>query len=432
MAPPTRASKPGFVRLCVLAASALVLPAAMGACAASDSSVPPTQPAVRVSLQGDDGSCGRGAEASPCASFHRAFEVAQGGDEVEIEAGSYGPQAIGPSAVDKGATVTFRPAPGASVSVSSLSISASHVAVVDVVASGTGESRGGLDVCDTECVPGLQDVLIRNFRGKFAFIRASNVTVDGGEFGDFDACRAGDPEDAFRLWGGDAVHQPENDVVEGVTIHDVGSGAGNTCEGTTHAGYHVDCLQTQGGVNIRIQDDIFYHCATSDIQAEPFDGAVERNWLVQNNVFAPTACCNSVVLTQAEDGGDCSTLVIRYNDLASPPNDAYCQGGHLQLYGNIFTEPVQSCLQNTNEAYDVYPARNPATCAGRGNRKCNPAFASPNAAPPDYRLLPVDRCARGAGDPKLFPHSDAFRHPRPEGVVPEAGAYEFPVKASKD
>jgi hypothetical protein len=386
----------------------------------------PTRPNVYVAVNGNDSTCKRASAASPCASFGRAYAIAKGGDVVGVAAGSYPSQSI-VAVGAKTAAVTIEPLPSASVSVQSLSIAASHVHVVGIVASGQGDARGGLDICDTECVPSLTDVLVQGFRGKYAFIRASNVTIKGGEYGDFDACLAQNPEDGFRLWGGSVVPQPVNDVLDGVTIHDVGSGEGNTCEGTVHEGYHVDCLQTQGGVGIVIRNSLFYNCPTSDIQAEPFSGAVQSNWLIQNNVFGPTACCNSIVLTQASPGGDCSSFVVRYNVIEKPPNDVYCDGGPLQLYGNIFTANVSSCNRNSDEAYNVYPARNTATCRGKGNRKCNPAFVAPSADPPNYALLPTDRCARGAGDPTRYPQVDRTGRKRPQGTLPDAGPYEVPV-----
>lgn len=387
---------------------------------------PLERPDVYVSLSGNDATCKRASPAQPCASFARAYAIAKGGDVVGVQAGSYPSQSIASSGT-KTAAVTIEPVPAASVSVQSLSIAASHLHVNGIVASGQGDARGGLSICDTECVPSLTDVVVQGFRGKYAFIRASNVTIKGGEYGDFDACQATNPEDAFRLWGGNAVPQPENDVVDGVTIHDVGSGEGNTCEGTVHEGYHVDCLQTQGGVDIVIRNSLFYDCPTSDIQAEPFGGAVEANWLIQNNVFGPTACCNSIVLTQASPGGVCSSLIVRYNLMDKPPNDVYCGGGDLLLYGNIFTANVSSCNANSDEAYNIYPTRNTATCRGTGNRKCNPTFIGQVAPRPDYALSATDRCARGAGDPTRYPRVDRAGRKRPQGTLPDAGPYEVPV-----
>ena len=384
--------------------------------------VPATPAALRVSLSGDDAACSR-STAVACATFNRAYALASGGDAIEVAAGAYPGQSIGPAG-SKSGPITFRPAPLAAVTVQHLSISASHVHVQNISATGSGEDRGGLDVCERECVPEVVDVVVQNFRGKSAFIRASNVTIKGGEFGGFDACRDGNPEDAFRLWGGSVAPQPVNDVVEGVTIHDVASGAENTCQGTSLAGIHVDCVQTQGGVSITFRSNVFYNCPTSNIQAQPFSGAAEANWLIENNVFGPTACCNSVVLEQAAQGGDCSSFVVRYNVMTGPVNDFYCDGAPLQLYGNVFTRNVSSCAANSDEAYNVYPAGNTATCRGVGNRKCNPAFVAGSVGPPNYRLLATDRCARGAGDPKRFPHTDIASRLRPQGVLPDAGAFE--------
>jgi len=385
---------------------------------------------VTVTPSGNDATCRRGAPSRPCASFNRAYGLARGGEVVEVTAGAYPAQWIRPAGAKSG-PVTIEPAPKAKVTVAAMSISASHVHLENISAAGYGSERGDLDVCDQACPRGLVDVLVANFHGRSAFIRASNVTIRGGDFGDFDACLSGSPEDGFRLWGGSGANEPRDDQVVGVRIHDVTSGSDNTCGGTTHAGYHVDCMQTQGGVNITIRDSIFYDCPTSDIQAEPFGGAVERNWLIENDVFGPTSCCNSIVLTQATPGGDCSSFVVRYNDIEQPVNDVNCGGGRLQMYANIFTSNVSSCDDHVDESYDVYVAGNTARCPGVGNRRCNPHFVDPHAKPPNYALAPNDRCARGAGDPKRFPRRDITGRLRPRGVRPDAGAYEIVAKTEK-
>jgi hypothetical protein len=372
---------------------------------------------VYVSPAGNDATCARAVTTKPCLSFNRAFQVAQSGDVIEVAGASYGGQSIAQS--NKTSAVTFRPAPGAQVTVASLSLNASYLHVQDIGMSGSGNARGDLDVCSTECVPSLVDVVIRNVTARSAFIRASNVTVVGGEYGGFDACQSNAPEDGFRLWGGSVVNEPHNILLDHVTIHDVTSGSGNTCQGTAHAGYHVDCLQAQGGVGITIRSSTFSGCPTSDIQAEPFSGAQQSNWTLENNVFGST-CCNTIVLTQASGGGDCSTFVVRNNVLATPVNDLNCTASKLQSYSNIFPSNVSSCAGHTTEAYNVYVAGNTATCAGTGNKKCNPAFVSRT----DFHLLPSDTCARGAGDPSRFPSTDMDDQARPQGA-PDAGPDEI-------
>jgi hypothetical protein len=347
---------------------------------------------------------------------------------VEVAAGTYSGQSISQST--KTAAVTIRPASGATVLLNGdLNISASHLHVEDIGSSGSGESRSGLAICNSECNPGLQDVVVQNFHGKYAFIRASNVSVIGGDFGSFDACASGNPEDAFRLWGGSIVAQPVNDVVDGVTIHDVASGSQNTCQGTSHAGYHVDCMQNQGGQNITIRNSTFYNCPTSGIQMEPFSGATIGSVTIENNFFGPTECCNSIVLGTTASGATCSSLVIRYNVLYNTPNPDQCGtgGNGVQVYGNIFPSSV-SC---SNDSFDhnVFAASGGSTC-GTAAKRCTPAWVSTppssvGGAKPNAHLLATDTCAKAAGDATRYPTTDIDGQSRPQGsTTPDAGADE--------
>ena len=90
---------------------------------------------------------------------------------------------------------------GATVTVTALSVNASHFHIQDIVAAGSGHARGNLGICSYECNPSLVDVLI-NFGGfRSAFIRASSVTMLGGDFGGFDACTSNAPEDGVPPLG---------------------------------------------------------------------------------------------------------------------------------------------------------------------------------------------------------------------------------------
>ena len=107
---------------------------------------------VYVAVSGSDSTCVRGDSTKPCASFNKAFQIAASGDVVEVAAGTYSGQSISQSS--KTAAVTIRPASGATVLLNGdLNISASHLHVVDIGSSGSGESRSGLAVCNSECNP---------------------------------------------------------------------------------------------------------------------------------------------------------------------------------------------------------------------------------------------------------------------------------------
>jgi chitodextrinase len=390
---------------------------------------PPTGSAnVYVSPGGSDSTCVRSDSSKPCASFNKAFSIAQSGDVVQVAAGAYGSQSIAQST--KSSAVTVRPAAGANVTVASLSVNASHFHIEGIVAAGSGQSRGDLDICGSECNPGLVDVLIKDGGFRSAFIRASGVTVQGGDYGGFDACNSNAPEDGFRFWGGSVVAQPTNDVVDGVTIHDITSGSGNTCQGTSHAGYHVDCMQNQGGQNITIRNSTFYNCPTSDIQMEPFSGATIGNVTIENNFFGPTECCNSIVLGTTTSGANCSSLVIRYNVLYNTPNPDQCGtgGNGVQVYGNVFPSSV-SC---SNDSFDhnVFPTSGGSTC-GTAAKRCTPAWVSTppssvGGAKPDAHLLATDTCAKAAGDASRYPTTDLDGQSRPQGsTTPDAGPDEI-------
>jgi hypothetical protein len=360
-------------------------------------------------------------------SFARAFAVATGGDTVSVASGSYTGQSL--SGTAKASPVGFVAATPGAVQVASLNISVDRVHFSGIVASGSGDTRGDLSVCSSACATAFTDVFVDGFRGRSAFLRNSGITVDHSEFGGFSACTATSPEDAFRFWAGTGVTTtPTNDKLLHSTIHDVDSGSGFTCQGTTHAGFHVDCMQNAGGQNIQIAGNTFYNCPTSDIQMQPFAGATLGNVTLENNWFGSTACCNSIVLGVTTAGGDCSTLAIRNNVLFSVPNAGSCATGAsgLQVYGNIFQRVVASCGGGTF-AFNVF-APGGSTC-GSNAKLCTVIFAQPvpgfGGGKPDGHLASSDTCAKDAADPVRFPAVDADGDPRPVGAAPDAGMDEL-------
>ncbi len=297
---------------------------------------------VYVSTSGSDSTCVRSNSSKPCASFNKGFQIAQSGDVVEVAAGAYGSQSIAQST--KTSAVTVRPATGANVTVSSLSVNASHFHIEGIVAAGSGQTRGDLSICSSECNPGLVDVLIKDGGFRSAFIRSSNVTVDGGDYGGFDACQSNAPEDGFRLWAGSIDTTPTNDTVRNAWIHDIQSGSGNTCQGTVHAGWHIDCMQNEGGANVLISNNVFTGCPTSDIQMNPFGtGNVIHDVTVDNNYFGQTACCNSIALgTQGTDTSICPSLAITNNRYFTTPNLNNCAGKGVVITGNTMCSSTTS------------------------------------------------------------------------------------------
>ena len=399
--------------------------------------------------------------AAACKTFDGAFLKARSGYVVELAGGTYSAGSIANRPAITSA-VTFQPAAGSTVLLSSdLDIEASHVHVIGVKSAGTGNpasgpdnSRVSLSVCENACATPLIDVYVEGFSGKSAFIRSSGVTIEGGEFGNYDPCADApatsptspnrqNPEDVFRIWGATgAASTPTNVVVDGTLIHDDedhhdSSGA---CPGATNgsAGEHVDCLQAQGGVNITIQNVVMWNCATSNIQAQPFNGTTMSNWTVQNNFFGKVLHPgNSVVLGGGASGSSCTSIVLRYNVIAGPqPNASGCATsgiGDISAYGNIFLSDATALGTNVNYAWNVFSAGTTAalnTTGDHNNKKCAVLLAGASAtwpSGPNYHLLAGDTCAKAAGDAASYPATDIDGDARPSSgaTAPDAGADEI-------
>lgn len=252
--------------------------------------------------------------------LQRAISAAPANGTVIIPDGVYASQTVSSSG---NGVITVRAQDPGQVQVGGLSVNADKLHFVGIIAAGTGESRGDLGVCGSatagQCATKFTDLVFDGFRGKSFFIRSSNTHIIRGEFGGFDACKDGNPEDATRFWGGTGANTtPDGDSMVDSQVHDVAAGSNNTCQGTSHAGIHVDCMQNQGGTNMLIQGNTFYNCPTSDIQMAPFgNGNTVGSVTFTKNVFAPTLCCNLVVLgngsSPAVQTAACSTLNVTGN-----------------------------------------------------------------------------------------------------------------------
>jgi hypothetical protein len=344
--------------------------------------------------------------------------------------------------------VTFQPAAGATVLLASdINITASHFHMIGIKSQGTGSPAGGpdntrssLDVCDVACPTVLTDVYVQDFSGKSAFIRSSNVTIKGGEFGNFDPCAndptkvvggaSANPEDIFRIWAGGAITTPDNVVLDGVKLHDDDDHhTTEACPTATNGSRtaHVDCLQAQGGTNIVIKNTVMWNCATSNIQAQAFTGATMSDWTVQNNFFGSVLYPgNSVVL----GNNACTNILLRYNTFAGKsPNGSGCTSGSIIGVGNVFLADLTAFGANLTQTYSIFSTGTTATVSGT-NKQCNPSLVAPTAVwptGPNFHLTAGDTCAKGAGDPANFPTTDIDGDLRPTGgTAPDAGADEIP------
>src|SRR5205807_7761992 len=161
--------------------------------------------------------------------------------------------------------------------------------------------------------------------------------------------------------------------------------------------------------------------ATSNIQAQPFNGTNMNNWTVQNNFFGRILHPgNSVVLGGGAAPSDCSSIVLRHKVTDGPqPNGSGCLVGRVNAYANIFRSDASALGMNVNYAWNVFTTATTPLLNVTGdhdNKKCTVSMAAPSrtgTSGPDYHLVTGDTCAKGAGDPPNFPSTDIDGHARP-------------------
>jgi hypothetical protein len=383
------------------------------------------QTTANLWVDANGGTCARSAVASAyndgaaCADMQAAQTAAQAGDTVRIKNGTYGAQALRTSG--KTSAVNYFAETAGGVLVSGLTINIDKIHVTGVITSGTGESRGYLDIQDrTETE--WTDVLIDGFQAKYAFVAASGVTVQNSEFGNASACNNPQTEDAFRFWawGTSMNHTPRNVSLLRSRIHDWTGGPDGVCTGTAGAGIHPDAFQADGGDNMLIDGNLFYNNASSNIQQGVFGGPTLGSMIIQNNYFGPTQCCNNLSIGQAPCGG----VVIRNNVIVGNENNGGgCTGGTPKHVGNIFTRAVSAC-SGASDSYNIFPASGGTTC-GTNAKRCDVSWASGSlpsfgGAQPDPHLSSSDTCAIGAGNPTNYPPTDIDGQLRTG--APDAGA----------
>jgi hypothetical protein len=385
------------------------------------------------------GTCTRSAtpaaynSGTACGSMQAAQTAAQGGDTVIIKNGTYGSQSI--TSGTKASVVTYQAETYRQVFVGGLTISeVDNIHIVGVTTSlGANNASGTVSVTHRASDTPWTDVTIDGFQGKNAWIPADHVTLIHTEFGNWDVCQgAGNGtqtgnaaiEDAVRFWGWGTSHvtSPDSDRLLNSYIHDIGGGSDGAC-GFGSNGPHVDLLQSYpGGTNIVVDGNTFSNpSGGSNIQ---LGGGTIGSFLVQNNYFNSTHQ-NTLSMGQ----GACSGIIIQNNVInGQMDNGGGCTGSPTHR-NNIFTASVNSCTNGVafNGSNNIFPGAGGTTC-GANSKRCTPSWL--NGTPStsnrfDIRLSASDTCAKDSGDASDFAPTDLFGTLRPQGLAPDAGAFEI-------
>ncbi len=303
-----------------------------------------------------------------------AYAVAAPGEVVHVAGGSYGGQSLTGSK-PSGPRVVFQPAPGASVTVGSLSVHGNHIEFRDMrVTSSTYNHEGSDDI--TYLRVGMRTFLVRS---------GSNISYLNSE--------VGPNSNADEMNWISAAYQSQtparNVLFDGTTIHDFIK---------HNSGAHIDCIGIDDVDGLVIRNSVIRNCEHFSLlfgtDASTNRGA--RNVLVENNFLD---CCvsgyYSIGLGQVD-----GPMMVRNNStnkafgwLGGPVND-------LTIDSNILPNNSSANCDGATWRYNI--VNSGSACGGNG-RVAPPGFRNAGAA--DFHLVPGS-AAIDAGNPSSAPAND--------------------------
>jgi len=381
---------------------------------------PPSGGANRyVSPSGSDSAtC---TQSAPCASFNRAWQVAQPGDVVEVAGGSYAGQTLEPATKSGTALIVFRPAAGAQVTVNGDLVSGSrtadagakHFEVRDMKITGGVSLRWG-----------AEDITIRSIDAStFDLNSSKNIRIIGGDWGP-----------AIDGWNSIATTATgpitQDILIDGAVIHDYLLSA----YGAGPADIHMQCLQIWPGLRVTVRNSTFRNCTDFGVLVDPYkpgtgDITFENNFFDipmpgdQETVACNPNCPRGGSSLRFDDRAGWSGAIVRYNtfvgELVVDPGVS-----NAVVKGNVGVKADNFFCGGSNIAYS-YNVWSNATCSGTDRKAAlSTLLVDPNGSDGsiDFHLR-SGAIAIGAGDPGSYPSGDRDGESRPQGTV-DAGADE--------
>lgn len=362
---------------------------------------------------------------SLCASFNKVLQLAQRGDNVEVENGTYGPQHITAVPAGSSGLVTFAPAQGASVTIGNggantcagssttgyqLCIEDGSYFELDNMALAAG-AKIKLVNTDPSHI-GTHNVTLKNLTATTIRMYGwmDTISVIGGNYGNND--ESSKPQVSWYNGPSDpASAAPTNVTIDGVTFHDTVCTDGQHCATTDHA----ECLQILRSVNLVIKNSTFYNCdGTGDIGIT--DGP-HTNLLMENNFIAKGSMPSTYGCQITKNG----SYTIRNNsaDISCFFSDTDA-GGPYVVTGNYMPYHSSLCGAGITTDYNVF--KGSSTCGSHDQAVATLDFV--DAANHNFHLA-ASANAIDKGNPSNCPATDIDGDSRPQGTACDAGADEY-------
>jgi chitodextrinase len=411
--------------------------------AVETSACPTTTASVFVAPAGSDANpC---TQIAPCASFDRAYHVAQPGQIVEVAPGVYPEQTLLYDATKQGATqhVVIQPTPGGSVTIDgNINVSnhrtikgAAHLTIRnmtvldDVNLEGCGVQDG--EQCPPDATAGTNDLTFDHLRvkGAVSFLchSCSNVQILGGVWGPdtYLPCHGSwHPEvsPSYDELTGLKLKRPNHILIDGARFQNFAR-----CTGADH----TECLQFEPADYVTIRNSVFTHCDTitlaffTSLAGASRSGAgyaAPDHIVVENNFIDHSYDATGGETYHGLHFTECTNCVIRNNSWvqdAKLPCNAPC--GEISLNNVVVGNagPQTDCGNGgITFSHNVFQG---TTCGPTDLDVDSLGFADQSSL--DLHLL-AGSPAIDAGDPASFPATDIDGDPRPAGGAPDAGADE--------
>jgi chitodextrinase len=229
-------------------------PQVTGSTSACTATPPPASPPAGAQLYvatgGSDSTCTRGDATKPCATFQRAYQVAQLGDTVQVAAGNYPAQLLTDVSgkTSAGAAITFQASGTVNLADLALGDQFTNPNAADNLKFVGFHGTSAWDV-----LPGANNITFDHVQTTNIYANGVNgYTVTNSDFGNCTVAALNGPCDNFKIEG-NAQHV----LLDHDTFHDFRVAAGSTA--------HFECLFFADAHYVTISNSTFTNCEYYDI-----------------------------------------------------------------------------------------------------------------------------------------------------------------------